>query len=170
MKRIFIALTVLLSSVYAQAQTLAVINSDKILENVPEYTAAQKHLDELSSKYQAAIEKEINEIENIYNAYQSGKSSMTAVQRQNAENEIISREKSVQEKQKIYFGETGILAQKSDELVKPIKNKLDRAIELAAEANGVSMVVDLALAQGVVYNKGVKDLSEQVLKIFKSLN
>ena len=88
---------------------------------------------------------------------------MSSIQRQNAENEIISKERVVQEKQKIYFGEDGIMAKKAEELLSPIQKEVNKAIEDVAKLGGYDLILDLAAMQGVVYKKEALDLTEFVL-------
>ena len=88
---------------------------------------------------------------------------MSASQRQNAENEIISKERVVQEKQRIYFGEDGIMAKKAEELLAPIRARVDKAIADVARMGGYDLVIDLAAVQGVVYKNESLDLTKFVL-------
>lgn len=164
MKRFFVVLIALLACLgTARAQKIAYINTENILSEIPAYVAAQNQLDALSDKYKAAIETELGKIETLYQNYQSSKNSMTAVQRQNAENEIISKERVVQEKQKIYFGEDGIMAKKAEELLAPIQKQVEKAIADVAKMGGYDLVIDLAAMQGVVYKNEALDLTQFVL-------
>ena len=171
MKRILISFVVALTAVFSVgAQNVVFINTETILGAIPEYVAAQDELNTLSDKYKANIESQIGRIETLYQDYQKNKSSMSASQRTEAENEIISKEKAVKEKQSLYFGENGIMAKKSEELLGPIKSQLDSAIKAAAEAMEVDAVIDLAVNQGVVYYNELKDISNQVIEIYKKTN
>ncbi|MBR0223237.1 MAG: OmpH family outer membrane protein [Bacteroidales bacterium] len=164
MKRFFVVLIALLACFgTARAQKIAYINTENILSEIPDYVAAQNQLDALSDKYKAAIETELGKIETLYQNYQSSKNSMTAVQRQNAENEIISKERVVQEKQKIYFGEDGIMAKKAEDLLAPIQKQVETAIADVAKMGGYDLVIDLAAMQGVVYKNEALDLTQFVL-------
>ena len=164
MKKILIALVALLACLgTARAQKIGYINTENILSEIPAYVSAQQQLEALSDKYKAAIETELGKIETLYQNYQSTKTSMSAVQRQNAENEIISKERVVQEKQKIYFGEDGIMAKKAEELLTPIQKEVNKAIEDVAKLGGYDLILDLAAMQGVVYKKEALDLTEFVL-------
>ena len=164
MKRIYIALIALFAGFgVLSAQKVAYINTETILGEIPAYVAAQQQLEALSDKYKASIETELGKVESLYQAYQSGKNSMTAAQRQNAENEIIAKERVVQEKQKIYFGEDGIMAKKAEELLSPIRQDVDKAIADVARIEGIDLVMDLAAIQGVVYKNEALDLSQKVL-------
>ncbi|MBP5214396.1 MAG: OmpH family outer membrane protein [Bacteroidales bacterium] len=168
MKRILIALVALLSCLgTVRAQKIGYINTENILSEIPAYVAAQTQLDALSDKYKASIEAELGKIETLYQNYQSSKNSMSAAQRQNAENEIISKERVVQEKQKIYFGEDGIMAKKAEELLSPIQKEVNRAIEEVAKLGGYDLIIDLAAIQGVVYKNEALDLTQFVLVRYK---
>ena len=159
MKRILVALVALMACLgTVRAQKIAYVNTE-----IPAYVAAQNQLDALSDKYKAAIETELGKIETLYQSYQSSKGSMTAAQRQNAENEIISKERVVQEKQKIYFGEDGIMAKKAEELLAPIQKQVDKAIADVAKMGGYDLVIDLAAMQGVVYKNEALDVTQFVL-------
>ena len=145
MKRILVALVALMACLgTVRAQKIAYVNTETLLAEIPAYVAAQ------------------NQIETLYQSYQSSKGSMTAAQRQNAENEIISKERVVQEKQKIYFGEDGIMAKKAEELLAPIQKQVDKAIADVAKMGGYDLVIDLAAMQGVVYKNEALDVTQFV--------
>ena len=168
MKKIVIALVAFLAcSGLLRAQKIGYINTETILSEIPAYVAAQSQLDALSDKYKAAIETEMGKIETLYQNYQATRNSMSAAQRQNAENEIISKERVVQEKQKIYFGEDGIMAKKAEELLSPIRQEVSKAIEDVAKLGGYDLIIDLAAIQGVVYKNEALDLTQFVLVRYK---
>jgi outer membrane protein len=168
MKKIVIALVAFLAcSGLLRAQKIGYINTETILSEIPAYVAAQSQLDALSDKYKAAIETEMGKIETLYQNYQATRNSMSAAQRQNAENEIISKERVVQEKQKIYFGEDGIMAKKAEELLSPIRQEVSKAIEEVAKLGGYDLIIDLAAVQGVVYKNEKLDLTQFVLVRYK---
>ena len=168
MKKIVIALVALLAcSGLLRAQKIGYINTETILSEIPAYVAAQNQLDALSDKYKAAIETEMGKIETLYQNYQATRNNMTSAQRQNAENEIISKERVVQERQKIYFGEEGIMAKKAEELLSPIQKEVNKAIEDVAKLGGYDLIIDLAAVQGVVYKNEKLDLTQFVLVRYK---
>ena len=168
MKRILISLVALLACIGTlSAQKIGYINTEEILNEIPDYVEAQNQLNALSDKYRATIDAELEKIERLYQNYQSNRNTMNATQRQNFENEIISKERVVQEKQKIYFGEDGIMAKKAEELLSPIRNEVDKAIEEVAKLGGYDLIVDLAALQGVVYKNENLDLTRFVLVRYK---
>lgn len=158
-------------TVMANGQNVAFVNTEKILGSIAQYTAAQDELNTLSEKYKSVIETEIKKIDELYQTYQNNKSYMSASQRKSAEDEIIAKEKVVKEKQEIYFGENGIMAKKSEELLNPVKEKVDKAVKYIVEQEGgFDMVLDLAAGQGIIYYNEKKDLTEKVIEICKLFN
>ena len=167
MKRILIALVALLACYGSlSAQKIGYLNTETILGEIPAYVTAQSQLDALSDKYKATIETELGKVETLYQNYQANRASMTASQRQSAENEIIQKERVVQEKQKIYFGEDGLMAKKAEELLAPIRQDVDKAIEEVARQGGYDLIIDLAVVQGVVYKNENLDLTRQVILLY----
>lgn len=168
MKRIIIPFAALLIVTFsASAQNIAYVNTEKILAEIPEYIEAQDNLSTLSDRYKASIESEIGNIETLYNDYQAKKNTMSASQRTAAEEQIIAKEKAVKEKQKIYFGEDGVMAKKSEELLLPIQKKVNTVIESLAKAGGYDIVLDLAIVQGIVYYDETKDFTTLVISACK---
>lgn len=161
---ILITLIVLASSAAVQAQSFGYVNTEKILEKIPEYTVAQQQIDRLKKQYDAQIEAEMKVVENLYNKYQSEKASLDQNQRQSRENEIISKERAAKDLQKSYFGQDGTLAAKSKELLNPIKDKVQAVIEKIAGESGIILVFDIATAQGIIYNNPAYDLTSKVLQ------
>ncbi len=159
-----------LGTICLNGQNIVFVNTETILESISEYTAAQDYLSTLSDKYKDALEQEIGKIDALYQNYQKNKSSMTASQRAAAEEEIISKEKIVKEKQNIYFGEDGLMYKKSDELLSPIKKKVDAVIDgVIAELGDVDLVIDLAANQGVVYYNKAKDYTQKIIETYQKL-
>ena len=156
-----------LSAYVAGAQytgNVAYINTDTILNRIPGYLEAQKSLNSLAELYKNEIEGKYKVIEQMYNSYMSSKSRMTEYQQSLKEDEIISLEREVKELQNGYFGPEGVMQKKSEELLSPIKEKVRQVIEKMAESNGIMLIFDTAIMQGVIYNDPSKDLSEAVLK------
>ena len=146
------------------AQRIGYINTEKILSVIPEYKSAQKELENLSKQYSQKIESEYSKIETLYQTYQQQKGTLSAQARAQRENEIISREQTVKELQKTYFGQDGLMQKKSEELLNPLKDRVDAAIKKIAENGNFMIIFDASLMQGVVYAKESDDLSNLVIK------
>lgn len=165
MKRVLIALMALI--VFAQvanAQKIGYLNTQTILNEMPEYVSAQQTLEKLSSQYKQYLEGEASKIETAYREYQNDRARLSEAQKQARENEIISMERKLQEKQKEYFGEGGVMAVKSEQLMNPIKEKVDAAVRKVAQKGEYSLIIDISAMQGVVYQNEAADLSLEVIR------
>ncbi|MEA5004865.1 MAG: OmpH family outer membrane protein [Rikenellaceae bacterium] len=166
MRRIFLlSLVILASSTIIKAQSFGYINTETILKAVPEYATAQQQIQRVKAQYDAEIEGELKKVEQLYNTYQSQKANLSQNERSLRENEIITKERAVKELQKKYFGQEGVMAAKSKEIMEPIMTKLKSAIEKVAQTEGFIIIFDIATAQGVVYNNPANDLSQKVIKL-----
>ena len=140
------------------------INSDSILVKVPEYLKAQKELEDLSKQYRSKIDADLKKIETLYQSYQSSKASLSQYQRADKEAEIIRKENELKELQKVYFGQDGYLQKKSEELLNPIKIKVQASIDKIAKNGKFMIIFDLAAIKGVVYNNPSDNLNSFILK------
>lgn len=171
MKKFVLLLVILFGAFTLQAQNLVssnrvgYINTEEILNTIPEYKVAQDKLETLSSEYQNTIEAEYKKIETLYNQYQSAKANLSAAAKSQKENEIITKERAVKELQDKYFGEEGTMKDKSDEYLNPIKNRVQKAIDIIAEQGNYMLLIDIASMQGVVYAKESDNLNSAILKV-----
>ncbi len=166
MRRIFLlSLVILASSTIIKAQSFGYINTETILKAVPEYATAQQQIQRVKAQYDAEIEGELKKVEQLYNTYQAQKANLSQSERSLRENEIITKERAVKELQKKYFGQEGVMAAKSKEIMEPIMTKLKSAIEKVAQTEGFIIIFDIATVQGVVYNNPANDMSQKVIKL-----
>lgn len=163
-KGLIIALAMIFGALQLNAQKVGYIDTEKILKVIPEYKSAQTQLESLSEQYQSKIESEYSKIEVIYNNYQKQKATMSPQARAQKENEIIEREQTVKQLQMSYFGQDGLMQKKSAELLDPIKDKVNAAIEKVASSGGYMILFDVAAMQGVAYKNVNDDLSPLVIK------
>ncbi len=147
----------------ASAQRFAYVDSDYILNNIPEYSDAQKQLDDISKGWQKEIEDKYKEIDGLYKQYQQDQVLLTEDMRKIRQKEIEDKEKAVKELQKKYFGNDGDLFKKRQELVKPIQEKVYDAISKVAAAQGYDMIFDKNGGTTVLFSNPKLDLSDKVL-------
>ncbi len=176
MKRFIIAIVVLIlattcglsaqnNAYQSKSGRVGYINTDSILVKIPAYVSATKELDNLSSQYQQKIESDVQKIETLYQNYQSQKQRLTETERSYREQDIIKREKEVKELQRLYFGPEGYLQKKSDELLTPIKEKVQAAIDKIAKDGDFMIIFDLAAMQGVAYYAPGDNLNPYILDL-----
>src|ERR1051326_6271926 len=92
------------ASVAAFAQKIGFVDTEYILNQIPEYKAAKAELDKASGDWQKEIEVKYSEIDKLYKAYQAEQILLTDDLKKKRENEIINREKEAKDLQKQRFG------------------------------------------------------------------
>lgn len=143
MKKIFAILAFITCSISASfAQRVAYVDSEYILKHIPEYVSAQKRLDDLSVQWQGEVDKQYGEIERLYKAYQNDQVLLNDDMRKRREDEIVNKEKQVKDFQKQKFGYEGELFQTRLRLVKPIQERVAKAIQDIANTQGLDLVLD----------------------------
>lgn len=164
MKKIFLtSLLVAFIGYCSMAQKYAFVDTDYILDNIPEYADAQTQLDELSVQWQKEIETKFTEIDKLYKAFQSESVLLPEDMKKKREDDIIKKEKDAKDLQKKRFGKDGDLFKKRQELVKPIQDKVYTAIEGIAADDNYAVVFDKANNATLIYTNPKYDISEQVL-------
>ena len=153
----------LLFTVGLVAQKYAYVDTEYILENIPEYKDAQNQLDELSEEYQAEIEDKYAEINKMYMDFQAEAVLMPVDVKKKKEQELVDKKGVVRELQKQRFGKDGDLFMKREELVKPIQEKIYNAIEEIATDKNYAFVFDKAGSLTILYVNAKFDISDDVL-------
>jgi outer membrane protein len=167
MKKILTLLVVLSSLTLSniQAQKFAVVDTEYILDEVPEYKAAQTKLNDLSGKWEQEVNEMIKEVDQLYKNYQADRIILSEEMRKKREEEISEKERAIAQFRKEKFGKSGALYQERQKLVKPIQDKVYNAIKKVAETDRYAMILDTASELSVLYSDPKYDISDEVLKV-----
>jgi len=164
MKKIILVLGLTFMSLTAAlAQRFAYVDSDYILKHMPEYVSAQKQLSALSAQWQKEVDTRFQEIDRLYKAYQADQVLMTADMKKRREAEIADKERSAKEFQNQKFGPEGELTQRSNNIIKPIQDKMVKAIQAVAENDNLDMIFDKNSEVIMLYASPRYDKSADVL-------
>jgi len=163
-KLLIIAMVLLATSATGFAQKFAFVDTQYILDNIPDYQMAQDQLNELSKKWQKEIDAKITEIDKLYKAYQTDAVLLPADLKKKREDEIVQKEKEVKTLQTKRFGTDGDLYKKRSELIKPIQDKVYNAIEDLATDRGYAVIFDRAGSGTILYANPRFDKSDEILQ------
>ena len=103
----------------------------------------------------------------MYETYQSQKGYLSEINRNVREEEIIKREKDIKKYQQEVFGPEGDLIKKRLELIKPIQERVFAAINQYAETNQITMVIDRANNQTLLYYAPALDKTNAIITLLK---
>jgi len=109
---------------------------------MPEYSAVQKQLTALSDQWQKEVDARSQEIDRLYKSFEADQVLMTADMKKRRQAEIADKEKAVKDFQRQKFGPDGELAKRSSSLIKPIQERLTKAIQAVAESDNLDMIFD----------------------------
>lgn len=163
MKKIAVILSLIFLSVFSYAQKFACVDTEYILNNMPEYKQAQKELEEVSLQWQKDVENKLAEVDRMYRSYQAEALLLPEDLKTKRENEIVAAEREAKALQKQRFGSDGDLAKKRSELIKPIQDKIYNAIEKIAKEKNYSVMLDKASGATVLFIDSKTDVSDLVL-------
>ena len=144
-------------------QKIVYVDSEYIMENIPEYGDAQEELNSLSTKWQNEVKAVYDKVSEMYNKYQTEMLLLSEDQKRAREQAIIDKEQEAKNLQMQYFGAEGQLYQKRNELVQPIQEKVYTAMKEVAQTKNYAFVLDLASGTSVLYASDKNDISDDVL-------
>jgi outer membrane protein len=124
------------------------INSTELLELMPEREAATKQLQDYSQMLQKEMEAMQTEYQTKVTAYLEKQATFSDLVKKSKEAEIQEMQRRVQEFQQTAQQD---YQQKQAELIQPIMDKAQAAIEKVGKDNGFTYIFDLS-AGGLVYH------------------
>ena len=162
MKKIvlFLACTLFVGSVFAQAPKFGYIDSRELLSMMPEVKKADTVLQAYAKSFQDQLESMGKDYQKKVQEYQAQDKTMTDAVREVKGKEIQSLEERIQTTQQSAQDK---VAKKKEELYGPVLEKADKAIKEVAKANNYDYVFD-ASAGVLLYAKE----SDNILSLVKT--
>ncbi|MCI6324773.1 MAG: OmpH family outer membrane protein [Bacteroidales bacterium] len=167
MKRLFIILcsaVMALGCYAAKEQSIAYIDMQYILKNLPQYESANEQLTLISKRWQKEIDALSQEARVLTSNYQTEQIFLSEEMRKRREEEIVQKEQQVLELKRKYFGKDGELFKKREALIKPIQDDIYAAIQELANEKKIDIVRDRSADPALIYMSGKLDISDQVLE------
>jgi outer membrane protein len=164
MKRTALVLLLVLCWVAVPAQTkIAHINSEAIMQALPEAIDAQKSLDALVAQWEGELQKMQGDWKRKFDEYDKRKLILTEQARADQERELRDLDQKVSDYRNKKFGQNGELFQKQNEVMKPIQNKMFQVLEDIAREEGYDYILDKSGEVLLLYASEKRDLTQKVL-------
>ena len=148
----------------SSAQKYGFIDSEYILNKLPEYKDAKERLDKLAERWTKDIEERYEVIKIKKNNFLREEDLLPADEKKKREEEIATLESEAMQMQKTRFGVNGDYFQKRQELIKPIQDKIYEAMQTIASKRNYSFIFDKANQSNLIFADSKFDLSNEVLK------
>ena len=135
----------------AQGMKIGYVDSQVIIDMMPESAKIQQDLQAYYSELQAQLQAMATEYQNKMRDYEANSATMSNILRQSKEKEIVDLQGRIQEFQS---GAEADLAAKQDELSKPMLDKIKKAIDDVVKAKGLAYVFEktviLSIGDGAI--------------------
>jgi outer membrane protein len=165
------ALIVLLLPLYtitANAQMkIAYFNSDAIMKQLPDAQDAQKQLDQFVADWQQELNKMQDEWKKKFDEYDKRKLIMTEQRRADAERELREMDQKIVDFRTQKFGQNGELFNKQTELMKPVQDRVFKAVQEAAREDCYDYVFDKSGDILLMYANEKYDLTQKIFAKLK---
>lgn len=145
----------------AQAQKFGHIDSQQLLEKMPERDSAMKTLEKEYKDMQKIMEEMQVELNKKYQSYLEQKDKLTGVAKSTKEQELQEMQERFQNYQQTAEQE---LQKRQGELLKPVMDKAKQAIQDVAKEGGFLYVFDVSAGTVLYYSDKSIDLLPLVKK------
>lgn len=148
----------------AQKFSVAYVDMQYILKNIPQYETANEQLNMISKRWQKDIDAAQQEAQILATNYQTEQIFLSPDMKQQREEEILAKEKEVLELKRQYFGQDGEWYKKREALIKPIQDEIYNAIQEIANEKRYDVVKDRSSEPSLIYMSSKLDISDLVLE------
>lgn len=163
MKQHYTILAILIS-LSSFGQRLAYVDTHKILNAIPEYQQSQLEINRLSKNWENEITRIFQMANELSVALEAEKVLLTPDMIKDRGVTIKSMNDSARAKQMRYFGSTGLLFSKREEMVAPLQALIAGAIKEIARKKKLDFVFDKGSSVSVVYANESNDITSDVLR------
>ena len=162
--RFLFPVLLLFCSLNASAQKYAYVDTEYILQHLPEYSEAQKELNSLASGWLDEIEEKYEAANQLETAYRAERVLLTPEMRRKREEEMAGKRSEATDMQQAKFGVEGELFQKRQELIQPIQEQLFQALKDLAGQRQLMVIFDKAKESNMLYTNPKYDVSDRIIK------
>ena len=156
MKKIILML-MLLAPMAMMAQKFGKVNTQTIMQSMPEVSKANGELEAQQKQYANDLQAMQNELQRKSEEYQKNQSTMNATKQKETETELQNMYNKIQQ---TYQDNQKALQDKSNELMQPILTKVRNAINAVGQAGGYTYMFEEGAA--IFTGANVKDVTSEV--------
>ncbi len=131
---------------------------------LPERDSAQTILEKESKELQSAYEELTVTYNQLYEDYQKGLSSYSPTVKRTKEDELLDKQKRMAEFEQ---NAATLIQNRNSELLKPIIEKINKAIDKVATENGFTYIFDVSKGSVVFTSKDSQNITPLVIKIVR---
>lgn len=145
-------------------QKIGYIDSDMIMQEIPEYTGIQQRLETIAQNWKEEIDEMQVEIEQLQQEFEAREILFTPDIRRQRQQEI---DRKIREREQYIdrrFGPGGDYFSQQEELLEPLQQRILEAVIKVAEREGFDHVFDRSGDYLFLYSRARWDISSDVLE------
>ena len=159
-KVMFLGVALFVMSGIANAQVkIAHVNTAEILDAMPDKSKAEKSLEKYYGELQSQLETMAKEYQTKMQDYEANQATMSNLVKQSKEKEIVDLQTRITQFQANAENE---FENKRAELLKPILDKIQNAINAVGKEKGYTYMLDLATGAAVYVGDNAVDATKDV--------
>ena len=170
-KYFFILFLITSTLLYSQRGVkIGYIDTEYILENLPEYIQISKRLEQKAGEWKNEIEERSRKIQIKKESLNSERILLTKDMIEEIEDNIMYDEEQLNEYQQKRFGPRGDLIIQKQQLIQPIQDQIFNALRELAKSRDYDFIFDKSADIVMLYSDKRYDLSDQILRTISRAN
>ena len=159
--RVFFLAAALFVTGFVSAQTVKIahVNTSEVMNDMPERAKAEKTLEAYGNEIQEQLKTMYGEYQNKLQDYQANAETMSNLVKQSKEKEIVDLESRITAFQ---TNAENDFENKRAELLKPLLEKIQNAINAVGKEKGYTYIIDLSTGAAVYVGDDAVDVTKDV--------
>jgi len=149
----------------SNAQKVGVVDTEYILDKLPQYKEAEARLNSQIDTWQTELQTLQSEFEKKRSAFENEKVLLVGDQLKLREKEVMDLDKNIKTTTSLRFGANGEITKLRTSLVLPFQDQIWNAIKTMSEKNGLGIVLDKANNVNVIFLQKRFDYTDKVLDV-----
>ena len=144
-------------------QRIAHVDTERVLQRLPEFQSAQQEVERLAQQYQSEVDALVREAETLDREFAARELLYTQQERETKEAEIVAKRQEADALRRRYFGPQGELVREQQQRLRPVQERVLEAVETVAGEKDYDYVLDRAGELVFLYARSQHDLTDDVL-------
>jgi outer membrane protein len=146
------------------AQKYGFIDANFILKKMPAYKKAQQELDNFSQRAEQEVQKKFTEVREMEMKYLAEELLLTDDMKRDRRKKIDEKRKEAEALQQKTFGYEGLIFLKKQEIINPVREELNKAVEKVAKKQKLQAIFDKSSDFVIIYLEPTHDYTDYVLE------
>tara|TARA_B100001778_G_C18551537_1_gene613330 strand:+ start:832 stop:1365 length:534 start_codon:yes stop_codon:yes gene_type:complete len=163
-KKVFIYTVLIFSVAFVFADVkIGWVDGAQLMYSHEDMRVAQAELEKEQKRVQVDFESKVATLDSLRSEFDKRKMLLDEESLRKMQNNILSLTQELEGYQNKYFGPEGEFYKMQNELLEPIMQEINKAIQNVAIKEGFDYVLDVTTQQGVVYALDSYNITEQVM-------